>query len=597
MSGDWTVIVDLSICVFIMLFLIGQRFNQWPSATTTLFSGKPSDYIDPFRYYTYYFVYVSTFLIVGVAIYNLQLVVPDDLKINASFKALSDKLGSQSWTMAALYLLALVNEKHVKKWDAMWRDQLQMWARIPKAVDEIKDSILLYEDVLTPTETRLKQLRRQMRKLGVADYWEPVIDNWQREREQSSLDWHYLKAAYSLRICKQLRVATIKAGDLDRQEKRLHDLARVLPKIDRDSDDVKSYMDEVSKLFTHFVEALCKHVIKHNTSTNMQRDALQNFGFNPHFFDIPGIHVFRTALSCLLCISIVCIVTIMGYLSILDWFGFQFRPGISWFAWERVFRWSLGSITSYGMAIFFAIIIEKAVSAEKSQPGVITYLLTLVFSMLVSLTFFRVSNPSVPINWGAYISLALSMGVVSIAVIRALTKPTCNSKKEVWVSSLSHAVLLGLIAALFQTSAAIAFRGMDNIVAESMIISAIYGFVKGSVVTFIVSALIQSGIRRQLIAAQRKTPRARFKIRLPARSENEAFNITTRNISRGGLLIEPGRPLIQGQPIDLNFSFGVIQAKVQWVSKKFAGLAVIEESPNVDRLHSFIRSQFGFAYA
>ena len=69
------------------------------------------------------------------------------------------------------------------------------------------------------------------------------------------------------------------------------------------------------------------------------------------------------------------------------------------------------------------------------------------------------------------------------------------------------------------------------------------------------------------------------------------------HISRGGLLIEPGRLLNNGQQIDLNFAFVMVQAKVQWVSKKFAVVSIIDESANVDDLHSFIRSQFGVAFA
>ena len=109
--------------------------------------------------------------------------------------------------------------------------------------------------------------------------------------------------------------------------------------------------------------------------------------------------------------------------------------------------------------------------------------------------------------------------------------------------------------------------------------------------------MIQKSIRRQLIIAQRETPRVRFKTHLFALLENKKFDITTRNISRGGLLIEPGRPLNKGQRIDLNFAFGVIQAKVQWASKKFAGLAITEDGPNLDELHSFIRNKFGVNYA
>jgi len=53
----------------------------------------------------------------------------------------------------------------------------------------------------------------------------------------------------------------------------------------------------------------------------------------------------------------------------------------------------------------------------------------------------------------------------------------------------------------------------------------------------------------------------------------------------------------KGEQLDLNFSFGVIKAKVQWVSKKFIGLAFAEESPNLFEVRRFIRSRFGVAYA
>ena len=128
-----------------------------------------------------------------------------------------------------------------------------------------------------------------------------------------------------------------------------------------------------------------------------------------------------------------------------------------------------------------------------------------------------------------------------------------------------------------------------------MTITAIYGFVKGSVVTFIVSALIQGGIRRQLLVAQRKSPRVRFKTRLTAHLDREQFDVTTRDISKGGLLIEPGRSLRKGQQMDLSFAFGMIQAKVQWVSKQFAGLSIIEESSNVDKMHRFIINRVEFS--
>jgi hypothetical protein len=597
MSDYWLISIDVLFCAFIMFFLIGQRFNQWPGETQSLFSGKPSDYIDPFRYYTFYFIYICAFIVVGMAIYNLQLALPENLRIQKSFKEIVEKLGSQSWTIAALYLLAFVNERHVKKWDSKWRNRLQMWARIPKAVEEMRDNLLFAEDSLTPTRGRLEDLRSELKKLGVEAHWEPVIDNWQRERKNSSLDWHFLKALYTLRICKKLRVATLNPGDIDRHEKRLHDLARDLPKLDWKNEDVQDYMEEVNKLFAYFVESLCKHIIRKKPSKIVQRDTLHNLGFRPHFYDVPEIKILGVTANCLVCLSIVCLITIIGYLSVLDWTGKPFRPDEPWFSWTRILKWSLGSVISYSMAIFIAVIIEKSASPGQNQPKIFTYITTLIFSTLVSLTYFHVSNPGRAVNWSAFTSLALSMGIVGLVVIRALTKPTCKSRKEVWVSSLSHAALLGLFAALFQILAAVSFRGADAITLISMMITAIYGFVKGSMVIFIVSYLIQHSIRRQLIVAQRQTPRVKFKARLSAILENKHFDITTRNISKGGLLIEPGIPLDRGQLIDLNFAFGVIQAKVKWVSKKFAGLTFTEDSSNNAELRGFIRNQIGASYA
>ena len=79
--------------------------------------------------------------------------------------------------------------------------------------------------------------------------------------------------------------------------------------------------------------------------------------------------------------------------------------------------------------------------------------------------------------------------------------------------------------------------------------------------------------------------------------DNEPFTIITLDISRGGLRIEPKRLLQMNQQIDLKFPFGSIQAKVLWVTKKFAGLNFAEKAPNVDELNQFIRTNFGVVYA
>lgn len=597
MDIDWTMIIDIMLCCFILFILIGSRFNQWPSQTQPQLSGMPSDYIDPFRYWSFYAVYISSFLVVALAIYNLQLAMPEQIKTNESLNQILNKLGSNSWTMSALYLLALVNEKHVKEWESKWRNRLQIWARIPKAVLDMKSSILFSEECLTPTRSRRDDLHSEMKRKNMEDYWGPRIDAWKEEREQGSLAWLYLKAIYTLRICKQLRVTTLSAVDITLYEKRLHDLGFILSKFDADDENLRSYAEELNELFGYCMESLTKHLIKKNPSKHSQHDALRNLGFRVRFSDVTEIKIVGVAASCLLCISMVCVATIFLYLNLLDWVAQPFRDGQLWFSWDRLFMWSRGSIFSYGMAIFIAIIIDRSRNMEESQPKAITYFTALLFSTLVSLSFFHFTA-AIHLNWIAYVSLALSMGIVSIAVIQALTKSTCNNQKEVVVSAMGHAFMLGILAGVIQTIAAIAFRGSIAAVTQNgLLASAAYGFVKGAMIVFIVSFLIQESIRKQLILAQRQTPRVRFKTRMDAVLDNEPFTIITRDISRGGLRIEPKRLLQMNQQIYLKFPFGSIQAKVLWVTKKFAGLKFAEKAPNADELHQFIRTNFGVVYA
>jgi len=190
------------------------------------------------------------------------------------------------------------------------------------------------------------------------------------------------------------------------------------------------------------------------------------------------------------------------------------------------------------MAIFIAIIIEKISNSGEHQPRAVTYIMALIFSTLVSLTFFRVSRIGSTLNWSAFLFLALSMGVVAIAVIRALNNPTCKTSKAVWIASLYLAVPIGVLAAFFQTMAVVSFAGIGHIAQiesiKLMTVTALYGWVKGSVVTFIVGYQIMESIRIQLILAQRAAPRVRFKTRLSALTETAQFDITIRNISRGG---------------------------------------------------------------
>ena len=292
MSINWTLLVDIFISLFIILFLIGQRFNEWPKTTKPRpkLSGKPIDYINPFRYYTFFFVYISTFLVVGLAADNLGLAVHEYIFIPNDMKNLLSILGDQSYTIYALFLWALVNLKFIKEWDDRWRNRLQDAARIPKAVLDMKQKILVHDNEITPRKDQLKELIAEMRKNGVGDYWEPYIDNCLEEQEQSSLEWHFLKTKYIHQACKMMRVNMLfdkKADnqgaenqDVENYEKRLKELAYMISTPGRHMEETKQYMDEIITMYTYLVECLCKHVIRKYTSKRVQLKALEYIGFN-----------------------------------------------------------------------------------------------------------------------------------------------------------------------------------------------------------------------------------------------------------------------------------------------------------------------------
>jgi len=600
MESNWIILVDIAVCAFVMLFLIGQRFNQWPEPNQHLLSGKPSDYIDPFRYLTFYAIYISTFVLIALAVYNLKLPLAADLKPDSILSQLLEALGSQSWTVAALYLLALVNEKHVEKWDASWRNRLQGWARIPKAVLDMKSGLLFAEKNLTPTKERLDDLRSVLQKWGMEAYWEPKLDQWEQERHSASVAWQYIKAIYALRICKEYRVAALSANDIKSYEERLKDIGYLIPRLEKDDEGLHARSEELNKIYAYCVESLTKQIIRKYPAKKSQRDALWHLGFSSRISNVPEIKTLAASVCCVLCISIVCIITIAAYLALLDVYGRPFRGTQPWFTPDKLWRWVGGSIFSYALAIFVAIIIEKTKTTKDVLPRFMNYIITVFFSTLLSLSFFHFtrSNPDHPLNWLAYISLALSMGISAVAVILALNKSGNENRKEVLLSALGHAVVLGILSGLFMTVAAVAFRGgLGNITLPGIIITVLYGFTRGGAVVFIISFLIQNSIRKQLKIAQRKTTRREYKSLISAVVDDETLTLSTRDISLGGLLIESRRRLKKGQVIDLNFYFGAIQAKVQWATRKMAGLAFVEDSPNNEKLRQFFQDNFGPEYA
>ena len=69
-AGPDIQLLDLALSAFILLFIIAPRFNSWTHNVQHMFSGRPSEYIDKYRYLFYLASYLSTYIILAIALHN-----------------------------------------------------------------------------------------------------------------------------------------------------------------------------------------------------------------------------------------------------------------------------------------------------------------------------------------------------------------------------------------------------------------------------------------------------------------------------------------------------------------------------------------------
>lgn len=609
MDLDQKDVVDCLVCVFILLAIIAPRFNSWTQDTRTRFTGTPSEYIDEYRYVFYCGIYISSFVVLIAILYNfpgLVKVIASTVGGEVTKNPLENILGKQSFTVMALLVATLLNHHKVNHFDELWRNRLHEWARIPKAVEEIKNQIIRNEAFL-PSRKYLaiakKELQREAgnssRMQELTDYWVQYFDHWEEHQEQHTMNWYYTKCLCLLLVVRDT-CGKYSDADLQVKEGRLKDLGKIIPFLESDDADVKEQQTELELLSNHFIECICKHLIKKYPTPEGQYNAFKNLGFNISYRDSAEVQISEAIIYCIIGVLLVSVVSAAVSLPIIKGAKYQL-------AMKDLIQWSAGGFISLSISIFVGMIVQKVFVAHHGEATVPVYVITLFIATLGSFIYFHIVSDAPP-NLGR-LFLALSFSTVAVVVMRSMNDINSDFRDVVF-TALIYAVSLAVVMALLQMSVSIAFlmKKPDfelswNILTQNdwkVTKLGLAGLFKGFVLGGMISYLIQDILRRQQLAALRCCPRINFNKIMTMISGSKSLRINTKNLSKTGMMIKCRDALTPNDQITLHSTnLGTIQGIVRWTQRGWMGrhIAGIEFTNGNSELNNYIRNNFGEFYA
>ncbi len=596
---------DLLVCAFVLLFFIGPRFNCWTQDMRTLFSGKPKEYIDGYRYFFYCGIYISSFAVLIVILYNFpELVKVAADQLGVDFKSLGDTFGKQGFAFMSLLVMALLNHNKVNHFDELWRNRLHEWARIPKAVDEIKNHIIRTEG-FSPSSKYLaiavNELQREAEntshKQVLNDYWLKAIDQWQEHKKQNTIKWHYTKCLCLLLVVRDT-CGKYSDADLQLKESRIKDLGKIIPLMADDNPDARAQRSELESLSNYFIECICKHLIKKYPSPQGQYNALNNLGFNISYRDSAEAEIIEAIVYCIIGVLLVSVLSTAVVLPIIK--------GKNAMAIDLI-QWSAGSFFSLCISIFVGMMVQKVFVTNQVEANLPIYVITLILATVGSFFYFHIvaeadANPKL---LGKFF-LALSFSTVAVVVMRSMNDIN-SDVRDVVITALVHAGILAIVMSLLQMSVSVAFLLPDkfswDILARNdwkIAKLGVVGLVKGFVLGGMISYLIQDTLRRQHLAALRRCPRINFNKIMTLMRGNISFRINTKNLSKSGIMIKCREVLSLNEQITLSApGLGDIQGTVRWTQAGWMGhhFAGIQFTAGYNELNNYIRGKFGEFYA
>lgn len=606
MEVNSKMVLDLGASVIILLAIIAPRFNSWTKTNEKIFSGTPHEYIDNFRYCFYWSVYLFTYIVLVAVLYNFPELMPvgkTNLESTTWYSSLSEIFGQHSIAISCLIITSVLNNSKANHYDEVWRDHLHKWARIPRAVEEIKIAII-QGDGFTPGSHYIDLAKTELRRESEASprgeqllsYWIELFDNWEVERQNRTINWSYIRCLCLMLIVRDI-CAKYGSMEMKRKDDRIQDIGKIIPFLSRNNQDAVDQQHELEELSQYFIECISKTLVKKYSAKQGQLKAFQNLGFDLKFHDAAEVHVGEAILYCVFGVIIISglstamITTILGR--------------------ERSFiSWTMGGIIALNISIFVGLFIQQLNSRREAEARLPAYLLTLTIATIGSLGYMHfASGPSSSVG---RIVLALSYSSLSVVVFRAL-EDIYFELRYVYLASLISAVSLGLVMGFLQMGISIAFMfdreaisldtmylGMiadnDWKLAKLGLVGVFKGFFLGGMVTY----LILDMMRRKQLTALRRSPRVKFNKIIDIKNKQESFRVNSKDLSKSGMLIRSGNKLMEGETVNVETPlFGTVKGIVRWVRPSIFGraLAGIEFTNESDALNNYIRKKYGEFYA
>lgn len=592
-------IVDIIVCLLILFVVVGSRFNKWPAAQSKLFTGKPSEYIDSWRYWGFCFLYILTFFVISAVLYSF----PEFLRF---IPGAEEEQLSLSYTLCALIVVSALAHQSISSYDEQWRKQLHEWARIPRNVEEVSREIIL-SDSYMPTDTYLAALRKSLHSEdGSMTRWLDAIAQIEIEKVNHSIDWYFLKCFSLMLIIRDIRIGP-SAYNLTGKETRIEELARLIPLAEAGDKEFMAYKKELETMSRYFIECICKYLIKKYPRADVQFCAFKNLGFKIRQHDTAEVSIREAIVWCALGVAFVSVVSVTSLLFILDE-----RSERDFLTMERFIGWSLGNIECFLIAILVGLLVKK-MSAGKARVSLNGYVFAFFLSTLASFIFFQfaqdLNRQSEHLPYARFI-LAMSFSSLTVVVIRSLGNINLDHK-DVVVSSVVQGVMLGLVMAVFQVLASIAFT-WDRVILPTSLTGflmgdnwkypmlALVGFGKGFFVGVGISYFIQETQRKQLMQTSRQNPRVERVVFLKCNSEGAEFSASTRDISKSGFKLQTRKPLRHGDKLVMESPvFGRVEGIIRWSHKLFWGRRQVgvQFTRTPLRLNAFLRDGYGEYYA
>lgn len=608
-------IMDFVIALLILLFFFGSKFNTWPEEKKELYSDKPSDYIDKVRYGSACLLYVFFYTLIAFAFYNTpELLTLLSSVLGASVEQLTAAaLNHRSFMISAIVVVAAFSHRFFSKYDQELRDKLHAWALIPNYVQQLRQSIIT-ANCYEPSAVYRQETRSEVKKLlegrdSQQVEMDSAFQNLDAEKATDTLKWQFIKClSLHLIVRKDCELVSRKA--IEKHYARLKELA-VLVSIKQEEETASlaglSLKEELDRLSQSYIESICKQIVRNYTQKSRQYTVFHHYGFSIKQNDVVTTRLRDAVALCIVPIAAVAFLSSYSMLTIID-----HRSPMDYFTNEKLFQWSSGGAVSMFLALIIAIVADY-VFLKSSDKRPFNYLVTFIVATLVSFVFFafaRDLSQAVQNLSPARLILVSSFASLTFVVLASLASTNCD-KKSLKLSAIKYGVNYGLVLMIWQISISSAFRWEETDMSsfsvflmaneQKMLWVGLVGFLKGFFLGSIISFIVKSTVRKQLLQGMRENPRLEKAIPMKLLKGSEQAMISTKNLSKNGVKIYSPVVMEIGEQVKLKSpdkEIGELEGVVRWIKRRTFGANIIgiEFANGSLNLTHFMRKNFGDFY-